>query len=211
MKTAESYIQWLRDFEPETLQTSHSKLSFWINTYNMMTLHTVQGNLGRDSNFSQRGNKGLFQRIRFFWYTKHNISGSKYSLYQIENRILRKMDEPRIHFALNCASASCPILKNGLYSEESLERELENATSTFIQSSRGVAIDRSSKSVRLSRIFKWYKRDFKRAAGSVLQYIRAYLPEDDRSYIDANSSKLSIKYMKYDWNLYTGPVTQEPR
>lgn len=212
MKTAESYARWLRDFEPRTLQTKHAKITFWINTYNMLTLHSVESRLKKKPNFSQRGNRGLLQRIRFFWLAKHTIGGRRFSLYQIENRILRKMDEPRIHFALNCASASCPVLKNSLYSEDSLERELENAASTFIQSPRGAVIDRHNGTVRLSRIFKWYRRDFKQAAGSVLKYIRTYLPEDDGLYVDSHISTLSIEYMQYDWNLlYTNPATREPQ
>ena len=121
------------------------------------------------------------------------------------------MNEPRIHFALNCASASCPLLKNGLYSEESLELELENAAHTFIQSPRGVAIDRSSNTVRLSRIFKWYRKDFKTVAGGVLQYIQIYLPDDDGSYIKNHISRISIQYMKYDWKLHTDTATQAHR
>ena len=131
------------------------------------------------------------------------IGGKQFSLYQIENGILRKMNEPRIHFALNCASASCPVLKDGFYSEESLERELEAAASAFIQSPLGIVIEKGVMTVRLSRIFKWYKKDFKRAAGSVLEYVKGYLQEGDRTFIDSYISNISIHYMEYDWALHT--------
>lgn len=203
MKTAETYVQWLRGFDPSVLQTRHSRLAFWINTYNMLIIHTVQKNLEENPDFTQRGHKNIFQRIKFFWSTKHVIGGKQFSLYQIETGILRKMNEPRIHFALNCASASCPVLKDGLYSEESLERELEAAASAFIQSSLGIVIEKGNMTVRLSRIFKWYKKDFKRAAGSVLEYVKGYLQEGDRAFIDSYISNISIHYMEYDWALHT--------
>jgi hypothetical protein len=203
MKTAETYVQWLRDFDPRTLQTRRSRLAFWINTYNMLTIHAVQKKLEEDPDFTQKDHKNIFQRIKFFWSTKHVIGGKQFSLYQIENNILRKMNEPRIHFALNCASASCPVLKEGLYNEESLERELEAAASGFIQSPLGVVIEKGNMTVRLSRIFKWYKKDFKGAAGSVLAYVKEYLQEGDRAFIDSTMSNISIRYMEYNWALHT--------
>jgi hypothetical protein len=203
MKTAETYVQWLWGFDPRTLQTRHSRLAFWINTYNMLTIHTVQKKLEEDPDFTRRGQINIFQRIKFFWLARHVIGGKQFSLYQIENRILRKMNEPRIHFALNCASASCPMLKDGLYSEESLERELEAAASGFIQSPLGVVIEKGDMTVWLSRIFKWYKKDFKRATGSVLAYVKGYLQEGDRAFIDSNMSNISIHYMEYNWALHT--------
>jgi hypothetical protein len=211
MKSAEDYVLWLEDFDPNSLQTRDARLSFWINTYNMLVLHAVLSRNKHSSSFSRNGNSSLAGRVNFSWYAKHNRGGNRYSLYRIENRILRRLNEPRIHFALNCASASCPALKDGLYGEDSLNQELENAAILFIQSPQGVRIDRDSGRLDLSSIFKWYKKDFKRAAGSVLHFIRPYLAEQDLVYVDNHRQELSIHYMKYDWTLHTGLSTQEPR
>ena len=119
-KTVEDYVEWLKTFNPETLKTRNEKLAFWINTYNMITVCGVLRKLKEDPDFVEKGHKSYLQRVKFFWRTKYVIGGKKYSLYQIENKILRKMHEPRIHFALNCASGSCPLLKDGLYSNGQL-------------------------------------------------------------------------------------------
>ena len=199
-KTVEDYVEWLKTFNPETLKTRNEKLAFWINTYNMITVCGVLRKLKEDPDFVEKGHKSYLQRVKFFWRTKYVIGGKKYSLYQIENKILRKMNEPRIHFALNCASGSCPLLKDGLYSAENLDQELELATKIFIQSPTGVVIDREKNVMHMSQIFKWYKKDFEKAVGSVLEFVKKYLSKFDLEFIE-NNPEIRISYQKYDWNL----------
>jgi hypothetical protein len=199
-KSVEDYVEWLKTFDPEeTLKTRNEKLAFWINTYNMLTIYGVLMRLEKDPDYAKKGHKSYIQRVKFFWRTKYEIGGKKYSLYQIENKILRKMDEPRIHFALNCASGSCPLLKDGLYSADNLEAELELATKIFVQSPTGVFIDTEKKIIHLSQIFKWYKKDFKKAGG-VLEFVKKYLNEFDLKFIE-NNAEIKISYQEYDWGL----------
>jgi hypothetical protein len=200
-KTVEDYIEWLKTFDPETLKTKNEKLTFWINAYNMLTIYGVIKKLKDDPQFAEKGHKSFLQRVKFFWRTKYEIGGKKYSLYHIENKILRKMNEPRIHFALNCASGSCPLLKDGLYSAENLDQELELATKMFIQSPTGVLVDKERKTVHMSQIFKWYKKDFTKAAKNVLEYVKKYLQDDDRKFVEDNASEIKISYKEYDWGL----------
>ena len=201
-KTVTDYAEWLETFDPESLKTENEKIAFWINTYNTLTIHGVLSEIRKNPDFAKKGNKSLFKKIRFFWWKKYTIGGKKYSLYQIENKILRKkFSEPRIHFALNCASQSCPLLKDGLYSAENLDQELETAATLFIRSPSGAWLNRDEKTIYLSRIFKWYKNDFEKAAGTVIEFVKKYLSEEDRKFIEDNLSEIKIIYQEYDWGL----------
>ena len=200
--TVENYVKWLESFDPKNLKNRNEKLAFWINAYNMLTIYGVCSQLRKNPDFAKKGNKSRFQRFRFFWWTKYQIGGKKYSLYQIENKILRKkFSEPRIHFALNCASQSCPLLKDDLYSAKNLDQELDMATTLFIRSPKGARLDRKNRILHLSPIFKWYRKDFEKSSGSIVEFVKKYLKEEDRKFIEGNLSEIKISYQEYDWGL----------
>ena len=90
------------------------------------------------------------------------------SLNEIEHEILRKMNEPRIHFAINCASASCPILLNEAYEADKLEKQLKKVTSGFINNPSKNLISKNK--LTLSKIFSWFKKDFEQE-GTVIDFI----------------------------------------
>jgi len=113
------------------------------------------------------------------------------SLGDIEHRILRKLDEPRIHFAINCASTSCPRLLNEAYTTKSLEEMLKNQTQAFLSDTTKNKI--SNNEIKLSRIFKWFENDFTKQ-GSLISFINKY------GYFDL-SQNAEIQYLEYDWNL----------
>ena len=116
----------------------------------------------------------------------------------------KKFSEPRIHFALNCASQSCPLLKDGLYSAENLDRELGMAATLFIRSPKGAWLDRKNRILHLSPIFEWYKKDFEKSSGGVVEFVKKYLREEDRKFIEEHSSEIEISYQEYDWGLNIG-------
>jgi len=201
-RTVENYVTWLESFDLKNLKTRNEKLAFWINAYNMLTIYGVLTQLKKNPDFAKKGNKSAVERFRFFWWTRYQIGRKRYSLYQIENKILReKFSEPRIHFALNCASQSCPVLKDGLYSGENIDEELETAAALFIRSPKGTRLDRENKVLYLSPIFEWYKKDFERASGTVIEFVKRYLKEEDRSFIEENISEIEAIYQEYDWGL----------
>jgi hypothetical protein len=102
------------------------------------------------------------------------------------------MGEPRIHFAINCASVSCPKLLPQAYNEDRLDAQLEAVTRDFINDpSRN---DLSGGQARLSRIFKWYRKDFKLEYTSLIDYINRYLTDP----LPANTR---VSYLPYDWSL----------
>jgi hypothetical protein len=196
------YVDWLKEFDPDSLRTENDRLAFWINTYNMLTVWGVVKELERDPGFAKKGNKSRLKRIEFFYRTKYLVGGRKLSLYTIENDIIRgQFPEPRIHFALNCASGGCPLLKDGLYSGEDLDVELEAATTLFVRSPKGARLDTESNTLHLSPIFKWYKEDFEKSAGTVIDFVKKYLSDPDREYIEAHAQDIRVKYDSYDWSL----------
>ena len=100
-------------------------------------------------------------RAGFFFLQRVEVGGRRLSLYTLENRIVRaRFDEPRIHFALNCASVGCPSLPPEAFVPERLEQQLARETARFLSEERNVAVDLDARIVRLSSIFDWYDVDF---------------------------------------------------
>lgn len=195
----EERLTWVAQTEPWSITDDDDRLAFLINAYNLSVLGLVQRFCQNSPRFSRRGLSDPFNFIRFFLLSRVVVGGRRISLYLLENRWLRRrFSEPRIHFALNCASASCPPLKEGLYRGESLNDELEMATQNFLSSPSGVQLDREEGVIRLSRIFKWYARDFGGIKG-VIAFIAEKLPETDRDWF--LDSHRRIEWMPYDWSL----------
>jgi len=200
-KSVVQYVESLEGFDLTTLKNREEKLAFWINTYNALSIYGVVKKLRKDPGFAKRGNKNLIQKARFFVLERFDIGNRRFSLRSLENYIREEFKEPRIHFALNCSSMSCPPLRNGLYSAETLDEELEQATRLYINSPQGSRLDRDQDVLWLSMIFKWYKRDFESIGLEVLEFVARYLPEKDRQYVNEKSDVLTVKHMDYDWSL----------
>ena len=107
--------------------------------------------------------------------------------------------EPRVHFALVCASSSCPPIE--LYTAEDIDHELDVAAGTFVNAG-GFVLDRNAGEVSLSRIFDWYAEDFGPSPAQRLRYLARFLYEDDdREFVQLNAERLRIKHQHYDWRL----------
>jgi hypothetical protein len=138
--------------------TRDEQLAFYLNAYNLLTLHQVLECIRRDSNWP--GPVSLLQKLHFFMGMRHSVAGSKMNLITLENGVIRRrFREPRIHFALNCASTSCPHLAGALFRADTLESDLEHLAAQFIRSEE-VRYDPSANLLTVSPLFKWYRRDF---------------------------------------------------
>jgi len=163
------------------------QLAFYLNAYNLLVLYQVRERLR--SNPDWDGPVSLLAKLRFFALARHRVAGRRRTLLALENRVIRRrFRDPRIHFALNCASSSCPHLPGSLFVAETLDEDLERLTDAFIQSDE-VRYDPASHTLTVSPIFKWYRRDFK---PSVHAFIARYreVPE-----------KATLCYRCYDWRL----------
>ncbi len=196
-----SFAESLADFDLESIQSRDERLAFWINCYNALSIYGVIEKLKEDPGFAERGNSSWFQRVRFFALQKFNVGGRTMTLRSIENMIREDFGDPRIHFALNCSSMGCPILKDGRYSAENLDSELDAATKLYLGSPQGAILDIQKGVLSLSMIFKWYRKDFEMTEKSIPEYVAQFLPDDQRRYIMENLTSIKIKYLDYDWSL----------
>jgi len=178
-KILKGYLKILEDDQPTKQWTKNEKLAYYINLYNAYTVLLIIDNYPTES----------IKKIKNPWGQKLiPLHGDRISLGDLEHNILRKMGEPRIHFAINCASASCPKLSNTAYLANELDNQLEEATKAFISEKNEISEDQ----LILSKIFKWYKKDF--LDGD----IRAFINNHTEVHISSGSD---IDYLDYDWSL----------
>lgn len=187
------------------------KLAFWINSYNAFTLKVIIDHYP----IEQHSFLGLFfprnsiLQIPGVWRQKlFTAIGKKISLGEIEHEILRKhFDDPRIHFAIVCASKGCPDLISEAYRWDILNRQLDHQTTRFINNTvKGVRIDLDHGIIYLSKIFRWFGSDFRQKAysgtneGAVLRFIQKYV-RNEQYRVSIESGRFDISYLKYDWTL----------
>lgn len=181
--------------DSDALLTGKDRLAFWINAYNVFVLKGVLNEYPIESVLDVGFIPHSFFRIRKF-STKHG----KMTLSTIENKEIRdSFNEPRIHFAINCASMGCPILLNSSYRTETLEQQLEKRAVSFINNRSKNYLDRENGILNLSRIFKWYEGDFTKGGVSLKDYVLKYLNPADAQYIRENEIK--VEFNEYDWRL----------
>lgn len=182
IKKLQGYLDYLAKNTPEAHSDKNEYLAYYINLYNAATVKLILDNYPVKS----------IKDINRPWDKKWVKVGSELlSLGHIEHKILRKMNEPRIHFAINCASFSCPKLLNEAFEASRLESQLQQATGDFINDSTRNIITKDR--LELSTIFKWYKKDFTENS-SLAEYINPYTSES----IDKGAK---IEFLKYNWNL----------
>ena len=183
------YLKFVKEISPKShpsyFDTNNSRKAYWINVYNAIILKLMVDNPGEDILDIGYVGHDIFLK-------KFIIGGEKISPLYIENKILRKMNDPRIHFAINCASKSCPPLGNRILVEKDLEFQLDQKANSFINNPNNVFIDYDAKIIYLNKIFKWFKKDF----GNLKVYIFKYLKNHDYDKV----KEFKIKFFKYDWS-----------
>jgi hypothetical protein len=169
--------------------SENEEKAFWINAYNAAIVNGVLTGLTAES---------FLGRKRFFsWYTLR-VAGEDRSPDEIEHEILRKkFHDPRIHFAIVCASTSCPRLRREAYVSDRLDQQLDDATQGFINDPTRNRI--GAQQVALSMIFRWFAQDFVNAAGSVPNFVERFVDEEKKGIVGAKKNDLS--YLEYDWTL----------
>ncbi len=179
----DAYLVKLSKFEPSDDWSVQELLAYYINIYNAATIQLIVKNYPTKSikDLKSPWTKGFVK-----------IGNKELSLGAIENGVLRKMDEPRIHFAINCASISCPKLMNEAYTAAKINEQLDAAAKEFINGDKN---EISENNPKLSKIFDFYTGDFKvNGKKDLIAYINQY----SKVKINPNS-KYSFK--EYDWNL----------
>ncbi len=186
-----AYLSVLRETNPATLGSREERLAFWINAYNALAIKGILD--GKSPN-------GFFNRIGFFKTIDYEVGGRVINLYDLEREVIIPMGEPRIHFAIVCASHSCPALRSEAYAAEHLAEQLEENTRRFINDSTRNRFDRSQKVAYLSKIFDWYLEDFERQSGTVLEYVAQYVADPELAR-ELHSGGYDVDYLDYNWTL----------
>ncbi len=207
----------LHALDLDALVTREQRLAFWINLYNALVIDAVIAfGVKRSVSEVRGGILGFFRRAAY------DVGGMRFSCDDIEHGILRANQghpyvpgphfaprdprrvhaldtiEPCLHFALNCASRSCPPI--AAYDADQIDAQLERAARTFVNGG-GCQIDPASGTIHLSRIFQWYASDFGGRRG-VLDFIDQHLEAGEkRAWLSENAEGATIRYQKYDWRV----------
>jgi hypothetical protein len=190
-KALQHYVDYLSTHQPSAKWSKNEKLAYWINAYNAFTVKLIV------DHYPVKSIKDIKKGIPFVnsvWDIPFIPMGKeKIDLNYIEHSILRKeFKDPRIHAAINCASFSCPLLRNEAYTANEIDRQLEEAMRKFINDPQRNQVDKSS--VKISKIFSWFSGDFKLNGASVIDYLNKYAKKS----IDYNAK---MDYLDYDWDL----------
>ncbi len=177
-----TYLQLLSRHVPGEGAPREDRLAYYINLYNAATVKLIL------ENYPVKSIRDLPHPWDREWIP---AGGQMLSLGQIEHQVLRKMGDPRIHFAINCASLSCPKLGKRAYTADDIDRQLDTAAREFINDPEKNHINGDK--LGLSRLFQWYKKDFT-TQGSLRAFIRRY----SRTEVAPGAK---ITFLKYDWSL----------
>lgn len=191
----ELYLESLYSIDPLSLN-KNEQLAYWINLYNALTIKVILDHYPTKSILKINISPGFFN---FGPWDKKiiTINNVELSLNDIEHRILRPIwKDPRIHYAVNCASIGCPNLRMEAYTAETADNMLTENAISYINHPRGVNFSRNR--IRVSTIFKWYKSDFGRSDKNVLNHIRQYASKDLLSKLEGRNR---IAGYRYDWDL----------
>jgi hypothetical protein len=168
--------------------TANARLAHMVNAYNALSMYNVIAS-GIPATHSGAA------KVKFFLLRKFEIGGTTMSLYAFENDIIRKLNEPRIHFALNCSAVSCPVLPRRPFTAENLDTELDREARSFFARSDNLIINHTAHTIAFNEILKFYTEDFTPShAPSLIAYAQRYvnqtLPPD-----------YQVIFTPYDWTV----------
>ncbi|MDH4395020.1 MAG: DUF547 domain-containing protein [Limnobacter sp.] len=176
---------------PAVYDTPQKVLAYHINAYNALAMYAVV------KEGIPQALKG-FTFFRFFLFNRVVVGGESMSLYSYENKIIRKLGDPRIHFALNCMSVGCPQLPQDIFEPTKLNQQLDAEAREFFADPRQLVV--KDNVVMVSEILKFFTEDFLAAAPSLQAYINKYAPTP----VPMDSK---IEFIKYDWTVNRWPNT----
>ncbi len=185
----EHYLAWPRD----------QQLAFWINAYNAYTIELILEHYPLKSIRSIGFLPGSAFRDPFIPLTF--LRDKALSLNDIEHDVLRNyFREPRIHFAIVCASQSCPVLRSDAYRAATLDTQLTDATRHFLSDGTRNHFDRAARTLQLSSIFKWFREDFERSARTLPAFVARYAEPATAAALSSGDD-VRVEFLDYDWSL----------
>ena len=186
-----AYLRELNGVEESDFKqwSREQRLAFLINLYNASVFRLIIDNYPVSS---IKNIGGWFGRP---WDVEVvPLFGNVGTLSYLEHEMIRKYDEPRIHFALVCGALGCPELRRDPYDAEKLDTQLSDQGRKFVRDRTKNRVDANARTLYLSPIFKWFAEDFQKQSGSVLKFVQTYRP-------DLPDGQWKIRYTHYDWSL----------
>lgn len=206
-------IAALRGFDPESLGTDAERIAFWTNLFNTLVVHAV----------IELGVRDSIREVPFFFrWAVYTIGGRRYRLSDIEHGILRgnrrppywpsrpfgpsdprrrvgpETPDPRVHFALVCASRTCPPIE--AYTPERLDEQLDTSARVFINGTSW--LDMGDRTLWVSEIFKWYRKDFGFGDADLVRFAARYwYRSDPADWLADEADRIAVRYLPYDWRL----------
>lgn len=191
-KRLDQYLDILEKTDTRSLSTA-DRFAFYVNAYNAWTIKLILGGYPGVESI-----KDLGSVFKSPWKKKIvRVDGKIITLDNIEHDILRPgYKDPRVHFAVNCASKSCPPLLSEPYDGKILDRQLDGATSAFLADPERNRLE--GHTLYASKIFKWFTDDFN---DDVIAFFIKHTEGDVRDQLQANAGSIKVKYLDYDWSL----------
>jgi hypothetical protein len=201
------------DSHPHLFQTDEDRLAYWINAYNAAAIKIVLVHYPVSGVDAVSPPVPLFflpDKTGFFFFQRVVFGGVSTSLYGLENAVIReRFSEPRVHFALNCASLGCPRLPRDAFDGKNLDSQLERESRRFFSEPRNFQVDIPGNRVYLSSILDWYRDDFidwladqyPDREPDLLKFVRLYLDDRQKAQLNALSPDFSVEFVAYDWGL----------
>jgi len=187
----DQYLDLLDQTNPDEL-SRNEQLALYINAYNAYTLKLILKNYPVDS-IKDIG--GWFKGPWKISFCK--IGGKTFTLDEIEHEIIRpRFKDPRVHFAVNCASNGCPPLISESYQGSILDQQLDASTRSFLNNPERNRLEGNT--LYVSKIFKWFGKDF---GGDVVGFFLKYAEGDLKNRLSAKRDQITIEYLHYDWGL----------
>jgi hypothetical protein len=186
------FIWQLDRFNPNMLPSRQHSLAFWINVYNAFAMKGIIDGYSPQT---------VWGRYRYFISRDYYVGGRPVNLYSLEHDLLiPDFRDPRIHFAIVCASRSCPKLASGVYSPDRVDEQLDDSARIFINDPTKNRFDSIQKIAYLSKIFDWFEKDFVAHSGSLLKYVAQYVT-DPKVARDLKTNRYRVEFVDYDWTL----------
>lgn len=181
------YLDYLGKNAPKKSSSINEQFAYYINLYNAATVEIIL------ENDMPASIKDIGSAVNPVWIQNFIKVGDKeYSLADIEKGVLQKMNDPRIHFAINCASYSCPKLQDKAYTASNVNELMDTAAKEFVNSDKNDLSDPSNP--KLSSIFDFYPKDFTAGGMTLIEYVNQYT----KTKIKPGAT---ITYKDYDWSL----------
>jgi len=191
-KLLDEYLAILSQTDIKSL-SGNTLFAFYINAYNAFTIKLILTKYPGINSIKEIGS--FFSNpwnIKFISLQKRTVS-----LDYIEHDILRpKFKDPRVHFAINCASKSCPQLLDGPYEGRILETQLDSQARKFINDKKNTFI--KGDTLFISKIFKWFRKDF---SDNPVLFIKRYASTELKGELNSFGENINLEYLTYDWSL----------